>query len=264
MAKHANVSSRSSSSRYSSMENERAFEGDGEQQAASADGFECRTHTECHQYGQHASGSAGATLQSFCVLQANARSSPTSVAASANVADGRWSGNEWRLAREFTIFIGARACRYVGDGVNHCGPPAATTTQCGGYVCDSNADCRDVSWRRRCEAVAAARCKSRALAGDVHMPHRLLRQRSLLHAARNAPRRRNARWDEQICGKQRRCSPIVDAMCRGDSECGEGARCTFDPRLSYYRCEQRVANIESAPRESTTVDLLLNALARLL
>ncbi|KAH7716916.1 Protein NID-1 b [Aphelenchoides avenae] len=108
-------------------------------------------------------------------------------------------------------------CRgwYVGDGVNHCGPPGELTTSdenfnglisgeqaqpassCGGYNCDRNAECVD----QKCV------CRSGFYGNGVQ------------------------------CEYETRPTVTAGAICRDHAECGENAQCVYSNQEGYYKCQ---------------------------
>ncbi|CAD5213611.1 unnamed protein product [Bursaphelenchus okinawaensis] len=107
-------------------------------------------------------------------------------------------------------------CRgwYVGDGVNHCGPPEPQNNEndvdrCGGHVCHEHAECRQNE-----QGQDICVCRNGYHGNGVHcIP--------LQHE------------------EQHRHVDSTAAVCRNDAECSENAQCVYNAHSRYYRCECR-------------------------
>uniref|UniRef100_A0A9J2PVJ1 Nidogen n=1 Tax=Ascaris lumbricoides TaxID=6252 RepID=A0A9J2PVJ1_ASCLU len=141
---------------------------------------ECHSHQECHQWGECAFGRNGEAGYCRC--------------------------RGW----------------YVGDGVHHCGPPDEqprlavtempqrqenTGNLCGGYICDSNADCMPAP-RGGDECV----CRSGFHGNGVQCAPHAETMRPIVY-------------------------PVgLGSICRAHDECGEHGNCVYGTDVGYYRC----------------------------
>uniref|UniRef100_A0A913I0X9 EGF-like domain-containing protein n=1 Tax=Strongyloides stercoralis TaxID=6248 RepID=A0A913I0X9_STRER len=112
-------------------------------------------------------------------------------------------------------------CRgwYVGDGVDHCGPPERReekpSNNCGQYNCDANADCMPAPNGVGTECVCKAgfygnglRCQSMDL-DNINEPKKIEVESKILN----------------------------DVVCHSHDECGEFGSCSYSSSLGYYKCE---------------------------
>ncbi|CAL2045201.1 unnamed protein product [Caenorhabditis brenneri] len=121
-------------------------------------------------------------------------------------------------------------CRgwYVGDGVNHCGPPEENKPKhnanipqrggqiCGSYVCDVNAECMP-------EPSGGSECVCKAgFNGNGVTCESLLDDRHA-HSSHNRH-------------EQQQQSGSLGKVCRSHDECSEHGSCAYHHSLGYYQC----------------------------
>ncbi|UMM35606.1 hypothetical protein L5515_008151 [Caenorhabditis briggsae] len=121
-------------------------------------------------------------------------------------------------------------CRgwYVGDGVNHCGPPEENKPKhnahipqnrgqaCGSYVCDVNAECMP-------EPSGGSECVCKAgFSGNGITCESLLEDRHA-HSSHNRH-------------EQQQQTGSLGKVCRSHEECSEHGSCAYHHNLGYYQC----------------------------
>ncbi|CBA11612.1 Nidogen [Caenorhabditis elegans] len=121
-------------------------------------------------------------------------------------------------------------CRgwYVGDGVNHCGPPEENMPKhnanipqrggqaCGSYVCDVNAECMP-------EPSGGSECVCKAgFSGNGVTCESLLDDRHA-HSSHNRH-------------EQQQQTGSLGKVCRSHDECSEHGSCAYHHSLGYYQC----------------------------
>uniref|UniRef100_A0A914VKD9 Nidogen-1 n=1 Tax=Plectus sambesii TaxID=2011161 RepID=A0A914VKD9_9BILA len=149
--------------------------------------------------------------------------------------------HQWAECAAVDGFSGQSYCQcrgwYVGDGVEHCGPPGESAhvqhTQaaghlCDGYECDRHADCMpSPSGGQECV------CQAGFHGNGVQCER-------LITAEPEQDRRQPGRSGQDHRQPSRPDEPeIIGTVCRAHEECSDHGQCVYNNALGYYQCQCR-------------------------